>query len=146
MTLPLNQGTVNVLRGAVNFALFPGLNVTAAFLVKEGISIALEGNSGRLLPTMTGGVQSPLPYQMASVTLHLNRAGPLADLFKLQMELDSNLGDFNVIPDTAALSDYPIVQGIIESVQEVTFDGNTPGWVVKLQGIYYVNAVMWAST
>lgn len=142
----LPQGTINVLRGSVVFADNPSLNVINSFLTKEGISIAPQGDVNRLLPTMTGGVQSPEPYQVADIRIHLNRANGLADLFKQQIELDSNIGSTNVIPDTAALSDYQIEGCIIRGVDEVVFDGNTPGFVVRLQGIYYINSTMWAGT
>lgn len=142
----IQQGNINVLRGSVVFADNPSLNVINAFLVKEGISIAPQGDVNRLLPTMTGGVQSPQPYQMCDVRIHLNRANGLADLFKQQIELDSNIGSTNVIPDTAALSDYQLESVVIQGVDEVTFDGNNPGYVIRLHGIYYINSTMWAGT
>jgi hypothetical protein len=142
----INQGVINKLRASVVFADNPTLNVINSFLTKEAISLSFQGEVGRLLPTMTGGVQSPEPYQMADVRIHLNRANGLADLFKQQIELDANIGSLNVIPDTAALSNYEIEQGIIVSVDELPFDGNTAGFVVRLQGIYYINSTMWAGT
>lgn len=140
------QGTINKLRASVVFADNPSLNVINSFLTKEAISISFQGEVGRLLPTMTGGVQSPEPYQMADIRIHLNRANGLADLFKQQIELDANIGSTNVIPDTAALSDYQIEAVIIQGVDEVTLDGNTPGFVVRLMGIYYINSTMWEGT
>ncbi len=142
----LPQGVINKLRASVVFADNPTLNVINSFLTKEAISLSFQGEVGRLLPTMTGGVQSPEPYQMADVRIHLNRANGLADLFKQQIELDANIGSLNVIPDTSALSNYEIEQGIIVSVDELPFDGNTAGFVVRLQGIYYINSTMWAGT
>jgi len=142
----LSQGTINVLRGSVVFADNPSLNVINSFLTKEGISIATEGEVNRLLPTMTGGVQSPMPYQMAQVRIHLNRANGLADLFKQQIELDSNIGSMNAIADTDSLSDYQLEAGVIQGVDELTFDGNTPAFVVRISAIYYINSTMWAGT
>lgn len=140
------QGTINKLRASVVFADNPTLNVINSFLTKEAISLSFQGEVGRLLPTMTGGVQSPEPYQMADIRIHLNRANGLADLFKQQIELDANIGSLNVIPDTSALGNYEIEQGIIVSVDELPFDGNTAGFVVRVQGIYYINSTMWAGT
>lgn len=142
----INQGVLNKLRASVVFADNPTLNVINSFLTKEAISLSFQGEVGRLLPTMTGGVQSPEPYQMADIRIHLNRANGLADLFKQQIELDANIGSLNVIPDTSALGNYEIEQGIIVSVDELPFDGNTAGFVVRVQGIYYINSTMWAGT
>lgn len=146
MAVQLPQGTINKLIASVVFSDNPTLCVINSFLTKEGISISFQGEVGRLLPTMTGGIQSPEPYQMADIRIHLNRANGLAALFKRQIELDANIGSANVIPDTLALPLYQIESCIIQSVDELAFDGNTPGFVVRLQGIYYINSTMWAGT
>ena len=45
MTVPVQQGTLNRLRGSLTIPDLPELNVTAPFLGKEGIAMSFEGNS-----------------------------------------------------------------------------------------------------
>lgn len=140
----IQQGTLNRLRGSVVFASNQTLNVTAPYLSREAISIAFEGDAGMLIPTLTGGVTSPEPYQMATVTINLVKSQALADVYKQQIESNVNVGDISVIPDSAALSDYQINNCVLKGVRDLTFDGNQAGFVVTLQGIYSVNNNLWA--
>jgi hypothetical protein len=139
----INQGTLNRIRGSVTFASNAGLNVTAPYLAREAISIAFDGDAGMLIPTLTGGVTSPEPFQMANVTINLVKAQALANVFKTQIETNVNVGDVSVISDSPALGDYEIVNCVIKGVRDVTFDGNVPGFVVTMQGIYNTNADLW---
>jgi hypothetical protein len=139
------QGTLNRLLGSVVFLEHPELNITAPFLSQEAISITFSNDAGLLLPTMTGGVNSPEPYQMVDIAIHLIRAQSFSDLYKQQIEDDTNVGDFTVIPDSVTLSEYVIVNGIIKGQREVSFDGKQPGLLITLSGIYYVNNSLWVS-
>ena len=136
----INQGTLNRLRGSVVYASNATLNITAPYLAKEAISIAFDGDAGLLILTLTGGVTSPEPYQMATVTLHLLKSQSLADVYKTQIQTNVNVGDISIITDSAALSDYALVNCILKGVRDVTFDGVQPGFVVTLAGIYNVNS------
>ncbi len=143
MTTPLNQGTLNRLRASLVYADNPNLNVTAPFLTTEGISMAFEGVAGSKIPTMTGGVNSPEPYQMVTVTAHINRAMNLANLYKQQFEQDVQVGSVNVINDATTLENYELEECILQGVSEITADGKNAGFTVRLQGIYYINRAMW---
>jgi len=144
MASPLiNQGTLNRLRGSVVYASNASLNVTAPYLAREAISIAFDGDAGMLIPTLTGGVTSPEPYQMANVTINLLKSQALADVYKTQIQTNTNVGDVSIIADSAALSDYQLTNCILKGVRDVTFDGNIPGFVVVLTGIYQVNGNLW---
>jgi len=146
MSLLINQGTLNRLRGSVVYALFPNLNVTASYLAKEAISIAFEGDFSQLLPSLTGGVSSPEPYVFATVTIHLLRSQALSNAYKVQNEISSLLGPVSIIGDSTALGDFAIENTVMQSFQEITFDGNQPGFVVRLRGIYNVNAALYAGS
>ena len=139
----INQGTLNRLRGSVVFASNQTLNVTAPYLAKDAISIAFDGDAGMLIPTLTGGVSSPEPYQMATVTINLLKSQSLADTYKTQIETNTNVGDVSVIPDSAALSNYALTNCVLRGVRDVTFDGNVPGFQVTLTGVYQVNSALW---
>jgi hypothetical protein len=139
----INQGTLNRLRGSVVFASNATLNITAPYLSKEAISIAFDGDAGLLIPTLTGGVTSPEPYQMATVTIHLLKSQSLSNVYKKQIEANVNVGDVSVITDSAALGDYALSNCIIKGVRDITFDGVVPGFVVTIAGIYNINSNLW---
>ena len=146
MTVPLNQGVVNRLRGSVVFATRPDLVVTAANLAKEAISISFEGDAAQKLPTLTGGVDSSEPYVMATVEIHLLRTQALASAYKLAIETNTTLGSINVIGDANTLTDYQLEGCVLLGVQGLDFNGNSPNFTVRIKGIYYVNALVWATT
>jgi hypothetical protein len=137
------QGTLNRLRGSVVYARNATLNITAPYLTKEAISIAFEGDAGVLLPTLTGGVTSPEPYQMASVTINMIKTQALAEIYKQRFESDTSVGDVSIITDASTLSDYQLVNCILRGVRDLTFDGNQPVFQVTLSGIYYTNNTLW---
>ena len=142
----VQQGTLNRLRGSVVFADNQSLNVTAPFLAREAIHVTFDGDSGMLIPTLTGGVTSPEPYQIGNVTINLLKSQNMADLYKHQIETDVNVGDFSIIGDSPALGDYEFVNGILLGVRDIVFDGNVPGFVVNLRGIYYINQTLFDLT
>lgn len=146
MTVPIDQGVLNRLRGSVVFAAFPELTVTAAYLAKEAISLNFEGDAAQKVPTMTGAVDSPEPYVMATIEIHLLRSQALSSAFKAQIESNTSVGSVNVITDAATLENYQIEQCVLKGVTGLTFDGNNPTFSVRLQGVYYVNSQLWAAT
>lgn len=137
------QGTLNRLRGSVVWNDFPQLNITAPFLGKEGIRLALEGESTVFLGTMTGAVTSPEPYMMVSLVLNLLKTQNLSDLYKKQMELLATIGDCTVRPDAATLSPYNLINMAIEGVRELSFNGEDAGYAVTCKGYYPVNSSLW---
>jgi hypothetical protein len=138
------QGTLNRLRGSVNFANLPALNVTAPYLVKDGIAISLDGDATTVLPTMTGVVTSPEPYMLATVTINVLKTNGLAASFKAQMEDTTIVGDMVVTPDTSSLPTYSITNSSIESVREMKFNGEDAGWTITLKGAYLINNSLWS--
>lgn len=146
MTVPIDQGNVNRLRGSVVYATRPDLTVISSNLAKEAISITFEGDAAQKIPTLTGGVDSSEPYVMAMVEIHLLRTQALAAAYKLAIETNTSLGSINVIGDATTLPDYQLEGCILKGVQGLNFDGNNPNFSVRIQGIYYTNALMWATT
>lgn len=142
------QGSLNRVVASITIPSFPILNVTASYLGREGIRLALEGEANRRLPTMTGVVNSPEVFQDARVTVNLLKTQPLSDLFKTQMETDVRIGDITVRPDvpvgSGGLSPYAFSNCTIQSLRELNFAGEDAGWVIELRGIYYINADLFA--
>ena len=137
-----NQGTLNRIRASVEFALFPQLNITSSFLAKAGISMRLTGESVEYLPTMTGAVTSPNAYLMIEAECHIVKSTALSDAFKIQMELQSTLGNCTITPDTAALGVYQILNSSISSIPDVNFAGESPDYTVIIRGYYLVNSTL----
>jgi hypothetical protein len=137
------QGVLNRIRGSVTWDSFNALNVTAAYLGREGIRLAIEGAASKPIPTMTGVVQSPEAYLMVSLTLNLLKSQALADAYKSQIELSSLLGDCTVRPDSTTLSPYSLLNCSINPPSDQDFSGENAGYVVKATGYYLVNANLW---
>ena len=138
------QGTVNRLRANIVFPNFPGLNITPSYLGREAIRIAPSGVVTTSLPTLTGRVTSPEPYQMLTITVHLLRSQSFADEWKQQIEsVSSLLGDFTVRPDAATLSPYYVNNGSIDNWDPLAFAGGDAGFTITLSGTYNINAALW---
>jgi hypothetical protein len=137
----VDQGILNLLKASVTWTDFPGLNVTAPYLDKTGLTLRLEGSATTQHETRTGVVQSPQPYMAISLIIPLLKTQPLSDAYKTQMETDTIIGAGTVFPDVSSgLSPYQIDNMAIQSVGDLPFDGTTPQWGVTLRGVYYVNA------
>ena len=141
------QGILNRLVAAVQWTDFPELNVTAPFLGREGIRLALEGNSTTYLPTMTGAVVSQEPYMMINMTINLLKTQALAEAYKTQMELDSLLGDGQVFPDvpvgSGGLALYQLVNCSISDIPAQDYSGSSAMYPVTIRGYYNINQAFW---
>jgi hypothetical protein len=140
------QGTLNRLLASVVYADFQQLNVTSGYLAKEAISIGFEGDTSQLIGTLTGAVTSPEPYIFGNVTIHLLRTQALGNAYKTQIETNTTLGSVTVYPDTQALSPFQLNNCVLSSIQEVALDGNQAGLIVRLRGVYSINAELFAAS
>ena len=138
------QGTLNRLRGSVIWNNFPALNVTAPYLHKEGIRLALEGEATVYIDTMTGGVTSPEPYQRVSLTIALLKTQPLAAAYKAQKELSTLLGPGIVRGDSAALPPYQLTNCAIRNIRELVFNGEDAAWAIIIGGYYQINSSLFS--
>lgn len=144
MANPLQpQGTLNRLRGSINFTSVPSLNITAPFLGREMIGITFEGQANTPIETATGVVQSPEPYQRVTVNAHLLRTQFLANSWKAQLESNVLIGEFTIRSDSAILNPYQISNGAIQNVDPLRFNGTDAGWTIMISGIYYINSALW---
>lgn len=138
-------GVLNRLRASITFADYPQLNVTSGFLTTEGIRLALEGNATDLLPAMVSLVSSPAPYLSASMTISLVRSSTLAQLFKLQIEDATLIGQTTIWPDTDVLTPFVINNVALESVREMAMAGMEAAMVVTARGYYNVNTTFFGT-
>jgi hypothetical protein len=137
---PLGQGQLNRARASVQFATNSQLNVISANLGKGGIVCRPISESSVALPTMTGIVTSPEPYQMYEVTIHLLRTQGLATAFKTQIETLCDVGDITVKSDSANQPDYQIANCTIVNGSNPSFAGTDPEFQVVLHGAYAANS------
>lgn len=139
-------GTLNRLRGSLNWTSFPTLNVTAPFLGREGISVTFEGETTVYINTMTGAVTSPEPFLKVTVEMALLKTQALSGAYKAQVELYSTLGECTVIPDSSVFPNYVFENASIQNVRNIRFNGEDAGYNVTIGGIYYVNSLLWNLT
>jgi hypothetical protein len=137
-------GTLNRILGAVQFVDNPQLNVTASFLGKGGLRISPEGATSVNIPTLTGAVPSGEPYQLMTVAIPLLKTQGLSDTYKKQIELNTAIGDFTIIPDAMPLSYYQITNASIIGYDGMAMDGSDPVFMVHVQGVYQCNSALWA--
>jgi hypothetical protein len=152
----IQQGTLNRVKASVSIPLYPNLNVTPSYLGKEGISLALEGNAADYIGSMTGAVPSPVPYQIATLTVNLLKSQPFAQSYKLQFEDTVLIGDITVYPDVGVaapsgsgqggtaygLQQYQLRNCVLETVANMSFAGEQATYVVTIKGYYEVNNAM----
>lgn len=138
----INQGSLNRVRASIVWSQNPALNVTSSYLGKQGIKLALEGESTLFIPSMTGQVTSPEPYMSINLTINLLKPQALPALYKAKMETNALLGDGTVRPDAIALPPYAIVNCAIQSIRELDFNGEDAGFVVNIRGYYLVNSIL----
>lgn len=140
----INQGQLNRIRGSVTWASNGSLNVTAPYLTKAGIRLALQGESTNFIPTMTGMVTSQEVYMPIECTINLVKTQSLANAYKTQMETLATIGDGTVRPDltSGGIGSYQIINCAIKSVRELDFSGQDAGFVVLIGGYYLVNSAL----
>lgn len=139
----ISAGTLNRVRASVKYTDHSELNVSASYLAKEGVEITFQGNIVESLQAMTGVVQSPQPYLLSQVKIHLLRSQALATLYKKQWEKDGLVGGIRLYTDSNTFGEFDLSNVAITSVADMSFNGGEPGVVITLTGTYYVNSDMW---
>ncbi|HXS04805.1 MAG TPA: hypothetical protein VN731_10035 [Rhodanobacter sp.] len=141
---PVTQGTLNRLRAAVIVPSFPSLNVTSPYMGKSFVHVTPKGRFNNLIPTATGAVTSPEPYVEADITFMLLRTQSLGASWRSQWELQSTIGQVNVIPDSIAWASVTLDTCVIGEVDFGAYDGTDPMIKVTMSGIYYINSALWS--
>lgn len=139
----IDQGTLNLLRASVVFGNNATLNITAPYLGKEGIKMRVSGQPTIQIPTLTGIANSPQPYVMLDIEIHLLKTQGFADVWKKQTETATQVGPVEFIPDSKSLSNYQIENCSIVSVADVDANGSSAEFLVRISGAYYVNSSLW---
>jgi hypothetical protein len=138
------QGTLNRLRCAIVIPEFFQLNVDAQHMSKSFATLSFSGNFNDLIPTATGGVTSPEPYVMASITFGLLRSQALSSAWLAQAQLLGTLGPITIYPDSTVYPELSIFNCVIADYEPGAYDGNDPTVRVTIRGIFPINATLWA--
>ena len=144
MASPLvTQGNLNRLRASLVLTDVPQLNVTPSFLGAEGISLGFEGEATTTIPTMTGQINSPEPFQAVSISLHLLKSQALAQAYEDRRQTNVILGAGTLRPDVSAnsqgLGPYTLLNLSIRNVGQLTMNGTDAGYRVVLGGYMIIN-------
>lgn len=141
--LLVDQGVLQRVRASISWVNAPELNITASFLGRDAIRLALDGETTVYLPTMTGAVTSREPYMMITVTAHLLKTQPLADAYKARWEVNANLGNGTVRPDVPAgtgIGPFDIMNCSISGIRELDFSGASADLPISFRGYYLINS------
>ena len=136
---PVAQGNLNRLLASIACADLPELNVISGYLAPEAIRLAFDDNATDLLPTMTGMVTSPKPYQGVTLTISLVKSTPLANTYKRQFENTTLVGGVMVIPDASNIDPFPLLNMTLETIREMNLGGTEAAFVVTMRGYRAVN-------
>lgn len=137
------QGTLNRLRASVTVPGNSALNITPAYMSKQYVTVAFDGNFDNLIPTGTGGVTSPEPYVMATVSVGLLRTQSLSTTWLNQAKTYSDIGAVSIFSDSASFPEIDLVNCIIQHVDPGAYDGMDPVVRLTLSGIFYINNDLW---
>ena len=147
MATPRPQGNLNRIRANVQIG-SPNsqLSVASDQLGREGIRLSFDSLATDLLPTMSGMVSSPRPYQECTLTMAIVKSMPIANQYKNQFLQSTLLGQITVYPDTsdasnasAVLDPFILNNMALENVAEMSFAGDAPTLMVTMKGYYNVN-------
>jgi hypothetical protein len=136
----IQLGSLSRLRGSVTINDFPELNITAPFLGRDGIRLAVEGDTTQMLGQMVGMVQSQEVYLPASITIPIVKTTALANLFKQKWESDSKLGDLTFRGDASQLDVFDFYNCAIENFGGLDASGTSAVINLSIKGTYYVNS------
>ncbi len=137
------QGTLNRVRCSVVIPFYPWLNITSPYMGQSFCSIDISGPFSDLIPTATGAVTSPEPYQLATISVGLLRTQALALQWLTQAQATSVLGQVSIHSDTAAFPAITLSTTVINQIEPGAFDGKDPVVRLTLHGVYYLNNDLW---
>lgn len=138
------QGVLNRLRASLIVDSNSALNVTSDFLSKEGISIAPQADTTKMIDTMTGMVGSQEAKQQIKITVNLNRAQGLANEWLRQVKKNSYLGQVRIISDSPVQDDRTVLNCFITQQPQENLDGTMAKWSIELSGYEIINSDLWS--
>jgi len=137
------QGGINRLIASLTFANNPALNITPDFLGTEAIAFNPSGPVTTKLGTLTGAVDSPEPYMLVGLGVHLVRSQPLANSYKNLIQTNASLGDGVLRPDVTTMDPYDLFDCSVTDVRPFSMTGRDAGFMITITGVWYINNSLW---
>ncbi len=139
------QGNLNRIKASLVWNDFPDLNITPSFLAREMFTLAFEGEATTVIPTGTGLVNSPEPFQAIMVTAVLLKTQALCQAYETQRLTNTLLGNGTIYPDVSSggLEPYAMINMSIRNVPELTFRGEDANYRITFGGYYIINSALW---
>jgi len=138
------QGTLNRVRCSVIPSAFPSLAIASYNMGKRFATFRPDEDFVHQAQTGTGVVNSPEPYVMATIEVHLLRTQGLTEAWINQAKQTGIIGDVTIHSDTSAFPSRTISNSVIRMLQPGAFDGVDPVAVLSLHGVWYVNNNLWS--
>ena len=138
------QGLLNRVRGSVVFPSNSTLSITAPYLAAEGISLEIDEDGTEQMKTITGVVNSPAAYVLATATIHVLKTQALGEAWAQQFQSNSQIGRMVIHTDSSALSQYRIHNCSLLKPQPGAMNGTNPSLILTIRGTYNVNDYIWS--
>ena len=130
----LNPGNLNRVRGSIVVPGNADLNITAAYLGKEGISIAPEGDVTTTLPLLVSTAISEEPYQIVTVTANIVKSLALSATYINQIITNPSVGNIIVTLDSSVLPTFTINNASIANWQQIMANGTQADFPITFKG------------
>lgn len=141
------QGNLNRLKASLIWSDAASFNIIPPFLGQEGISLTFEQQATSRIPTMTGIVNSPEPYQPVMVRVNLLKTQPLAQQYETRKQTNTLMGGGTLRPDVSTgsggLGAFELINMSIDNVAELRMNGSDAGYMITFGGYYIINSSLW---
>ena len=138
------QGLLNRVRASIIFPANPTLNIVASNLAENGFSLDIDDEGTDQIRTMTGIVNSPAPYVMATATIHLLKTQALGESWAAQFQSNSQIGRMVVHTDATALTQYRVHNCSLLKPQPGEMNGKNASLILTIRGTYNINDYIWS--
>lgn len=144
MANPLVQlGFLNRVKAGLSVTNSPELNISASYLVKEGISMRPEGPATEMLDAMVGRIGSQVPYMPVTLTAGILKTVGLAASYQNRFKTDTSLDEIVLTPDSTVMGNFTLLNCYLLGFNEMQFNGGQAGYLITIGGYLVVNDNMW---
>ena len=142
----ITQGLLNRVITAIHVPTFPQLNLSAPYMSKSMVNLTFDGPFTDQIETATGIVNSPKPFVMGQLVLSVLRSQAVSGLWILQVQTASYIGSVTTYSDSTVVPSVILANCSITDIDPGAYDGTDPTTKVTVKGVFYTNALLWAST
>jgi hypothetical protein len=140
----LVPGNLNRIRGTILVPNNTALNITAAYLGKEGIVVSPQSAVVTQMQGMTTIVNSEEPYQIVSVTAAIMKSLAMSAAYLDQIQNSPTLGTITVTPDTAVIPSFTLYNAAITNWSQISMAGIQPDFTVTFSGQFMISNDLWS--